>query len=570
MSAAEHDSFLGALQLGTFRWDLIHPFVTEGPEERAAGDSAVAELTGVLAGVLDPDAADAARELPGRLVPELAAYGFLAMTVPQADGGRDFPPYTTFRLLAAAAAHSGAAGLLLAVHNGLSVAAYLRTLPAGPLRDHVVSRIADGIVFGVADTEPSGAGNSTRQTRAVPVPGGYEITGEKWYIGNARIAGLLAVSATVTDSAGAHVDLFVVDVPSPGFAVVAEHDFLGFCGAPSAAIRLDRVYVPGDRRLVTVGGGWRQSPVVSEINALARLYITAAPALGLARQCLGWSRDFLLRRRVDNRPLGEYSAIQRLLAGSLADVFAFESVAQWSLLGDPAASRWPERTAMKNIGTELGWRVGERTVSLLGAEGLETAPSKARRGVPALPAERALRDLRGLRIAGGVDFNVDLRTGWSGVLARYCQGPHGPDTGKQWHGGTGCPGLEDAPLTPANLGHVRHASVAAARLARYCAALAAQSPAAELAARQSTLIAINQLVNEVFTMSVSVARAARLDPAGTAGAQRLADVYGRGAQARIAALWRELESPPQADHAALSRAWLTGALSENLLSGSSA
>jgi hypothetical protein len=71
-------------------------------------------------------------------------------------------------------------------------------------------------------------------------------------------------------------------------------------------------------------------------------------------------------------------------------------------------------------------------------------------------------------------------------------------------------------------------------------------------------------------MSVSVARAARLDPAGTAGAQRLADVYGRGAQARIAALWRELESPPQADHAALSRAWLTGALSENLLSGSSA
>jgi hypothetical protein len=61
-------------------------------------------------------------------------------------------------------------------------------------------------------------------------------------------------------------------------------------------------------------------------------------------------------------------------------------------------------------------------MSLLAAEGAETAHSKTRRGAPALPVERLFRDARVLRITGGVDFTVDL---WAAeaMLARYGRCP---------------------------------------------------------------------------------------------------------------------------------------------------
>jgi alkylation response protein AidB-like acyl-CoA dehydrogenase len=565
-------SFLAELHRGRFRWDLIHPFVAEDPTQRAAADAAVADLVALLASRVDPDAVDLTRELPASLVPDLAAKGYLGMTVPRPDGGRGFPPYTTFRLLAAASAWSGAVGLLLAVHNGLSPAAYLAALEPGPLRDHIAARLATGAVFGVADTEPSGAANASRQTVATPVDGGrgYLLTGEKVFIGNGRIAGLLAVTAALRDGAREVVELFVVDTTSPGFTVLAPHDFLGLGGAPSAALRLDRVYVPAEHRLVTAEGGWRASPLVEGINALARMYIAAAPALGVARRCLDWSRDFVARRRVDGRSLGGYQAIQRLLAASLADVFALESVAQWCLLGDQSVSRRPERTAAKNIGTALGWRVVERTMSLYAAEGLETAASKARRGAPPAPVERALRDLRAMRIAGGVDFHIDLRAARHGIFAsHYARLGHAdaPETESTFSdaGRARPPDLASAHLSPANVGHVRFACATTARLARHCAELASRYPADALAERQPTLIAVNRLVDEVFTMSVTLARAARLAVDGVVGAQQLADVYSESARARIAARWLELERPPTADYAYVSREWLAGRLPADAL-----
>src|SRR5207248_11789742 len=57
--------------------------------------------------------------------------------------------------------------------------------------------------------------------------------------------------------------------------------------------------------------------------------------------------------------------------------------------------------------TRTAWRVADRTVSLMGAEGLETTLSKQRRQAPPLPVERALRDTRVLRTAGNVDFQLD-------------------------------------------------------------------------------------------------------------------------------------------------------------------
>lgn len=554
-------SFLDALRGGRLRWDLVHPFPEQEPADRAVGTAAIADLYDLLADGVDNDEIEASGALPPRIVPDLYARGLMGLTVPAEDGGLGLSPLNTFRVLEAAARRSVPVGLVLSWHNVLSMGAYLQALPPGPLRDLLVAALDRGAVFGVADTEPGlAASDPRRSTVAVPSDdgSGYLLTGEKCFIGNGALADLLAVSATVRRGDTERIDLFVVDTSSPGFTTVGQHDFMGLRGSPNGAMRLDRVYVPADRVLVAVGGGWRASPLVQRINARARMNITVAPALALAKACLAWSRDFLARRRwVAGRPLDAYDAVRRRLATSVAEVFAVDSVVTWVLSASDAVEGAPEYMSTKNIGTVTSWRVIDRTMSLLGAEGFEAAHSKARRGVPALPLERAFRDARGLLIAGGVDFNIDMRGAQSGIFSRYYDGAR---TTPAAQAPAGPMDPRGAKLSTANRRHLDFAHGQATELRARCLDLTRRYPAADLFERQEVLITVNRVADELFTMALVLARAAGLTARGEPQAQELADVYCAGARARIAGLWQALDAVDEVDHAPLARAWMAGDL----------
>lgn len=567
-------SFLDELRVGRVRWDLLQPFPRQDPADRATGDAAAAQLRDLLADHVDPDELDRTRELPDDLVPALHAKGYLAMTVPAVDGGLGLSPFNTFRLLETASAWSASVGMLLSWQNTLGIGAFLEMIQPGPLRDLVVARVAGGAVLGFGDSEPQGAANATRATVAVPTSDGtgYLLTGVKLFTGNASIADLLTVSATVRCDGADRIGMFLVDTASDGFSSIGVHDLVGLNGSPLGACRLDRVHVPVSHAIVPTDRGFRASPLVTRLTAIARMFITVTPPLAAARSCLSWSRTFLAARRVNGRPLTGYDSVQRRLATSVAEVFAVDSVVRWCLLGEHAARLLPELTSAKNIGTVTSWRVIERTMSLLGGEGAETAPSKARRGAPALPVERAWRDARSLRIAGGVDFNIDMRAAWSGIFAPIYDGGAGP-----------APPAEPAwvPASPPSAANRRNAAFVqdqVCKLRSRCLELARRWPADELAERQEVLITVNRLADELFTMSVVLARVADLtaatdlvavaDLTSQAGqAHSLAEVYCAGARSRIAGLWRALETlddAVDADHASLCQAWMSGDLAIDL------
>lgn len=551
--------FLGELYAGRFRWDLIHPFPAQDRADRAAGAAARSALSELLERAVDPDLVDTDRVLPEGLEADLAAGGFLALAVPGADGGLGLSPLNVFRVLETAAARCGAVGMLLAWHNVLGVGAFPELLGSAGLRELVAGRLAGGAVGGFGDSEPGGAANSRRATVAVPTTGGYLLTGEKLFVGNGSNAHLITVSATVRDGHDERIELFLVDTASEGFSVVGVHDLVGLAGSPIAALRLDRVFVPAAWRLSTPTGGWRSSPPTVRRTAFARMAITVTQTLAQARACLGWCHDFLQRRRdMNGRPLAEYDAVQRRLAASLADVFAVDSVVEWSLSGGPDADRLAELNAAKNIGTLTSWRVIERTVSLLGGEGVERAASKARRGAPPLPVERAWRDARCLRVAGGVDFNIDLRAAWSGIFApMYAAGPPGEPPAVA---GPARPPVAPAGLSTANQRHLAYVSDQVTALRQRCVRLAAGHDADRLAERQEVLISVNRIADELFTMSAVLARAARL-AAAEHHPQRLAEVYCSGGRRRIGHHWHTLDTLDDGtDHAGLCRDWLAGAV----------
>lgn len=498
----------------------------------------MAALGTLLRELVDPAEVDRTRRLPAGLVERLRRDGYAGLTLDPALGGLGLSPLSAVRVLEAAASWSPAVAWMLAISAGFGAGNYLPMIPDGPLRDLVIAAAKAGNLGGSADTEASGAANQRRATTAVPVDGGraYELTGEKVFIGNSPVAGLVDVAATVHTDAGEQLRVFFVPTDTPGVRAVLRQDFLGLAGAPIGVLRLTAARVPAENLLPATAGRWREEKELVRLVLLARTLAIAPPALAIAKLCLAWSRDFVGRRKMDGRPLGSYDEIQRRVATSAADVFAAGAAVEWALLGADPTDREAELTALKNLTSVACWRVVDRTVGLLGGEGVETAASKAARGAVPLPVERFARDARVLRVSGGVDFLLDYWTAL-GVLETVRADPAaGPPV--------------DPPALPGRCGrHAAYLAGEAARLAAAARALLDRYGPAELAEREHPLVVLGGISTGLLAMAVALAKAAALgDPLSA----ELADVACVDERHRLAGLWAELAGDTEPDYAGLS------------------
>lgn len=546
----DRPGLLAGLCGGKLHWPVTWPFPVQDAADRAAGDQAIRSLHRLLRAQVDPEQVEATRALPDALLDQLRRNGYLALRGRREQGGLGLTFPNAFRVVEAAMSWSVPVGWCLAIHNGLGAAAYLPLLPVGPLHDLITRRVAAGALCGDADTEPSGASNESRTTTATLTADGsaYLIDGEKICIGNGPLADFVIVSATVTDADGARVEYFFLDTTSPGFTVRSRQEFLGLKGAAIAALTFDRVRVPADQLLTLPD----DVDTELEVNRPARLYIVSAPALALTRLCAHWSREFVNRRRIDGQPLGSYDAIQVMVAATLADLYAIETVVDWCLLGEDRQTADDfrlEQSAAKNITSTACWRVVDRTVSLLAAEGLETAASKAARGAQPLPVERAFRDARALRVAGGVDFLLDKYFGETVVLSRALAAESAEPAPAP------CP----PELSDRNQHHLRfvHSTVAAfpdaCRRSRRNRSDSDQVP-----------MLANQIANELLTMTLTLARTASLADARPE-TQDLADIYCTAARQRIATWQHAAGADDAPGYRRLAHAWLAGAEPHRLL-----
>ncbi len=509
MLAQADAGFVGLLDPASTPWSRLPGFPAYDVAQQRAGDELIAELDELLAEI-DPAEIDSTAVLPDGLVEDLRAGGFLALR----ESDRCTSDYTMFRVVERAARRSVAVGQLIAVQSGIGVAALLPGLPPGPLRDFVARHVRAGTLSGLADTEPRGQNNRWRDTTASSIEDGaaYRLDGAKRFICLGSVAGLLGVTAVVRDADGRErLGLVFVDTASAGVTVTARHQFLGGRGLPSGSLRFESVRVPAERVLVGAGSSGAGSP-----PSVGRLLFNAAPALGIVRECQAVARDFVADREIDGRPLADYDQIQRFFATALAETYALDSVIRWCLLG--GADRGFEQLLAKNICTRAAWRIADRTVSTLGGEGLETGR----------PAERLLRDARGLRVSGNVDFMLDIQAGRA-LLARHARSR---EPYREWLGP-----FDHAGLSPANRDHLLALVDDLRRLSRTCTDLARRYPdPATMPAGQETQRLIGHLAGELLTMFVVLARAA-----GAGG--ELADLYCTTVRHRLAGLWHEFAAP---------------------------
>jgi len=194
----------------------------------------------------------------------LGARGWIGMTWPKGYGGGGrsmLERYVVTEELLAAGAPVGAhwiadrqsAPLLLRYGTETQRLAFLPGIAKGE------------IFFCIGMSEPdSGSDLASIRTRAVPVAGGYEVTGTKiWtsYAHESHFAITLVRTGPAEADRHGGLSQLILDLKSPGITIrpiinlAGDHDF--------NEIVLDGVFVPADRLVGREGEGWRQ--VTSEL-----------------------------------------------------------------------------------------------------------------------------------------------------------------------------------------------------------------------------------------------------------------------------------------------------------------
>jgi isovaleryl-CoA dehydrogenase len=248
-----------------------------------------------------------------------------------------------------------------------------------------------GTIIGcLAITEPdSGSDALSMKTTAVPVDGGFAISGAKTFITNGPVADVALVYARVSGSEGG-LGLFMVPSESEGFMKGKKFTKMGWRGSPTGELFFQDCFVPTDHVIGSPGQG--REILFAGLNS-ERL-VMAAESVGLARGALDASISYAKVRKQFGKTIGEFQMIQEKLADMFAQLQAVSALTyRAAFLVDQGST--DDLTLMasscKLIAADLAMSATTAAVQVFGGYGY----------IDEYPVERFMRDAKLMQIGGG-------------------------------------------------------------------------------------------------------------------------------------------------------------------------
>ncbi len=346
-----------------------------------------------------PEAAaiDRTGRFPGALVREAFALGLASVTVaPEfGGGGRDYLTYVL--AIEAIAGASATLAVILAVQNSLVVEPIARFgTPAQ--KETWLTRLASGQAIGAfaLSEEHAGSDAANQKTAARLDERGYSLTGKKVWVANAEAAEVAIVFASTQPGVrGRGVSAFLIPLDAPGVTRIPGVDSLGVRGLGCVDLELAGVRVDANAMLGGPSDGFRIAMWALDGGRAA----IAAQALGLGQAALDAAIAHAKTRETFGQPLGNYQAIQFMLADMATELDAARMLMlkaadtrNRQMHGDVAPGAATLDAAMaKLLSSEAAHRAADRALQILASSGYSRGSL----------VERLFRDARATEIYQG-------------------------------------------------------------------------------------------------------------------------------------------------------------------------
>ena len=172
-------------------------------------------------------------------------------------------------------------------------------------------------------TEPApGAGSdpSNLRTVAAAVPGGYELTGRKWYSTGASHASFLIVMARTSDDPRTGASMFLVDKEAPGVRYVRDVPTMGpaLLDHVEGELEFDHVKLTDADLLGGLGEGFR----LAQARLVPARLTHCMRWLGLADRTLDMCKSYLSTRISFGKELARHQSMQVMIANAATAIHA--------------------------------------------------------------------------------------------------------------------------------------------------------------------------------------------------------------------------------------------------------
>lgn len=240
-----------------------------------------------------------------------------------------------------------------------------------------------------AMTEPApgaGADPSMMQTTAVKDGDHYVINGDKWFITGAEGASFAIIMAKMEDGTAT---MFLSDMDAPGIEYVRTMDAMDACFTGGhGVLKFNNLRVHESSVLGEIGKGFRYAQV-----RLAPARLTHCMRwLGQARRTHDIALDYARKRQAFGVQLGAHEGVSFMLADNEMDLHTARlHIWHTAWMLDQGERCNFESSRAKVVCSEAEWRVVDRSVQILGGQGVtgETIVS------------RIFTDMRAFRIYDG-------------------------------------------------------------------------------------------------------------------------------------------------------------------------
>ncbi len=389
--------FAKALYFGHFNAQMIFPYPQLAANEKDKVEAAVEEVRRFAHEQIDPVWIDQNAEIPPHVIEGLGKLGALGMTIPEAYGGRGFSQLGFCRIMDVIGERDAGVAVFINAHHSIGLRAVLLFGTEEQKRRWLPPLARGEQLAAFALTEPeAGSDAANVQTSATPTPDGqaYILNGQKRYITNGGIAGMLTVMARtpVPGKEGTHITAFIVTPDMPGFKVLeARMPKCGIRGTATARLAFENMRVPKENILGPIGKGLRVALTVLDFGRTT----FGASCIGAAKFCVRAAIRHANTRKQFGQTLGEFELVKKKLAHMAAYAFAMESATHHcaSLIDRGSEDFMVETAMLKVFSTETLWQIVNDTIQVFGGKAYFSNE----------PYERMMRDARINQIGEGAN-----------------------------------------------------------------------------------------------------------------------------------------------------------------------